>query len=61
MFPRQRIEATKALLLQGDLTISEIVCRTGFSDPSYLRRVFLLETGETLAQYRRGLRKAYAT
>lgn len=41
-----RIEKVKALLATTELTVSEIAWRTGFSDPSYLRRVFFRETGE---------------
>ena len=51
-----RIEQAKRLLDTTDLTIAEIAWRTGFSDPSYLRRVFLQQTGETLAYYRRNAR-----
>ncbi|MCO6479900.1 MAG: helix-turn-helix transcriptional regulator [Phaeodactylibacter sp.] len=48
-----RIEQAKVLLLLPGLTVSEVAWRTGFSDPSYLRRVFLRETGERLGEYRR--------
>jgi len=51
-----RIEQAKRLLDTTDFTIAEIAWRTGFSDPSYLRRVFLQETGLTLACYRRKAR-----
>jgi AraC-like DNA-binding protein len=51
-----RIEEARRLLATTDLTVAEIAWRTGFSDPSYLRRVFLRETGETLARYRRLVR-----
>ncbi|MCB0581115.1 MAG: response regulator [Phaeodactylibacter sp.] len=47
-----RIGQVKQLLATSDLTVSEIAFRTGFSDPSYLRKVFLKETGETLAVFR---------
>jgi AraC-like DNA-binding protein len=51
-----RIEQARRLLDTTDLTVAEIAWRTGFSDPSYLRRVFLRETGQTLSQYRRAAR-----
>lgn len=53
-----RIERVKDLLSSSDLTVSEIAFRTGFSDPSYLRRIFLKETGETLVAYRDRVRNA---
>lgn len=53
-----RIEQARALLADTGLTVSEVAWRTGFSDPSYLRRVFLRETGERLGAYRRRCRKA---
>lgn len=52
-----RITEASILLKTTDLSVAEIAWRTGFSDPSYLRRVFLLETGETLASFRRRMRK----
>jgi len=48
-----RIEQARALLADTGLTVSEIAWRTGFSDPSYLRRVFFRETGERLGAYRK--------
>ena len=48
-----RIQEVKRLLLCTELSVAEVAWRTGFADPSYLRRVFLRETGETLARYRR--------
>lgn len=51
-----RIEQARRLLDTTDFTVAEIAWRTGFSDPSYLRRVFLQETGLTLACYRRNAR-----
>lgn len=47
-----RIGRVKELLASTDLTVAEIAFLTGFSDPSYLRKVFLKETGETLAVFR---------
>jgi transcriptional regulator GlxA family with amidase domain len=52
-----RIEEAKALLASTALSVAEIAWRCGFTDPSYLRRVFLLETGQTLAAYRGSLRR----
>ena len=52
-----RIEQAKALLANTGLTVSEVAWRTGFSDPGYLRRVFLRETGERLGEYRRRCRE----
>ncbi len=51
-----RIQEVRRLLACTELSVSEVAWRTGFTDPSYLRRVFLRETGETLARYRRGVR-----
>lgn len=53
-----RIAEARYLLAATDLTVSEIAFRTGFSDPSYLRRVFLRETGITLTEYRRRLKSS---
>lgn len=48
-----RIEEVKKLLATTSLPVGEIAWRCGFCDQSYLRRVFLLETGERLATWRR--------
>ena len=42
-------------LLDMHLSVMQIACLTGFTDTSCLRKAFLLEMGETLAQYRRRL------
>lgn len=55
-----RIEQARALLADTGLTVSEVAWRTGFSDPSYLRRVFLRETGERLGAYRMRCREGAA-
>ncbi|MCO6477205.1 MAG: DNA-binding response regulator [Phaeodactylibacter sp.] len=52
-----RIGQVKQLLASTGLTVSEIAFQTGFSEASYLRKVFLKETGETLADFRKKFRK----
>lgn len=48
-----RITAAKALLKTGEMTISEISARCGFSSQSYFNYKFKEVTGETPLQYRR--------
>ncbi len=52
-----RIGQAKQLLTTTNLAVSEIAFQTGFSEASYLRKVFLKETGETLAEFRKKFRK----
>lgn len=53
-----RIGQAKQLLTTTNLAVSEIAFQTGFSEASYLRKVFLKETGETLADFRKKSRKS---
>ncbi|OWR29792.1 hypothetical protein CDO73_11900, partial [Saccharibacillus sp. O23] len=50
-----RIRVTKAeeLLRTGELSISEISGRVGYSDPGYFTKVFRKQTGFSPSQYRR--------
>jgi signal transduction histidine kinase/DNA-binding LacI/PurR family transcriptional regulator/AraC-like DNA-binding protein/ActR/RegA family two-component response regulator len=53
---RYRIDQAKVLLEKGDKSIAEVALATGFSDSSYLARVFRREVGLSPAAYRRGER-----
>ena len=50
---RERIENVKSLLSTGNLTIGEIVQRTGFSSDSHLGLLFRKATGTTMMGWRR--------
>ena len=50
---RERIENVKSLLSTGNLTIGEIVQRTGFSSDSHLSQLFRKATGATMLTWRR--------
>ena len=50
---RERIENVKLLLSTGNLTIGEIVQRTGFSSDSHLSQLFRKATGATMLNWRR--------
>ena len=55
-----RIEQSKRLLRQEQLSIAEVSSMTGFSDQSYFCRIFRLVTGVTPDKYRkRGRRIDY--
>jgi AraC-like DNA-binding protein len=49
----QRIEYVKELVTYGDLTLTEIAFRTGYSSVAYLSRQFAQVVGMTLSDYRR--------
>jgi two-component system response regulator YesN len=49
-----RIEAAKRLLVQSNLTISEIAFKLGYDMPSYFSEVFKKSEGLTPSQYRKG-------
>lgn len=51
-----RVEAAKKLLLQSNLTISEIAFKLGYDMPSYFSEVFKKSEALTPSQYRRGRR-----
>ena len=48
-----RIDESKKLLLETDMTVSEIADETGFSDTSYFSKVFLKTVGVSPSCYRR--------
>lgn len=52
----RRVEATKALLAAGDLSLAQIAADCGFSDPSHFSRVFLKTVGVPPAAWRRSHR-----
>lgn len=49
-----RVEAAKKLLVQSNLTISEIAFKLGYDMPSYFSEVFKKSEGLTPSQYRKG-------
>jgi len=51
-----RVEAAKKLLIQSNLTISEIAYKLGYDMPSYFSEVFKKHEGLTPSQYRKGRR-----
>jgi AraC-like DNA-binding protein len=48
-----RLNRTKTLLKNTELSASEIAYKCGFSTPSYFSRVFFQETGQTPCTYRK--------
>jgi AraC-like DNA-binding protein len=48
-----RVEEAKKMLLETDMTVSEISDGVGFSDTSYFSKVFLKSAGISPSQYRR--------
>ena len=55
---RERIENVKNLLATSNLTIGEIVGRTGFSSDSHLSQLFRKATGATMLNWRRENRES---
>jgi YesN/AraC family two-component response regulator len=55
---RYRIRQARALLEQGNLSITEIALAAGFSGSSYFGRVFQEEVGVSPRSYRQGRRAA---
>jgi len=51
---RYRIKRAKALLEQGNMSITEVALAAGFSDASYFNRVFRQEVGTSPGAYQRG-------
>jgi two-component system response regulator YesN len=49
-----RVAAAKKLLVQSNLTISEIAYKLGYDMPSYFSEVFKRNEGLTPSQYRKG-------
>ena len=48
-----RIDAAKRLLLETNMTVSEISDLVGYQDPSYFTKVFKKREGVTPTQFRR--------
>lgn len=55
---RERIENVKNLLATSNLTIGEIVGRTGFSSDSHLSQLFRKATSATMLNWRRENRES---
>lgn len=49
---RKRIEVARTMLLQTDLSVTEIALAAGFSDQSHFTRIFRHSTGTTPAHFR---------
>lgn len=52
-----RVERSKTLLANTDLSIAEIACAVGFDDQSYFTRVFKQQSGNTPGKYRNRYRR----
>ena len=52
---RVRVQAAKRLLLETDLTVSEVAARAGFPDPAYFTRFFRQQTGLSPTEFRSDL------
>jgi AraC-like DNA-binding protein len=48
-----RLHKARKLLLETELNISEVACKTGFSDPNYFTRAFTEENGVTPSEFRK--------
>jgi len=55
---RLRISRAAELLSQGDLSVTEVAFRVGFSDSNYFARQFRKVMGESAREYRSGQRRA---
>lgn len=53
LISKRRIEAAKVLLIKGDLSISAIAERVGFTDYNYFTKIFKSIEGETPSAYRK--------
>ena len=53
---RYRIQKARCLLVERDLSITEVMGTVGFSDSSYFTRVFRREVGMSPSKYQRGKR-----
>ncbi len=53
---RYRIQKARCLLVEQDLSITEVMGSVGFSDSSYFTRVFRREVGMSPSEYQRGKR-----
>ena len=56
-----KLEKAVHLLLEGDMTISEIAAETGFSDQSYFSKVFSAKFGTPPSEYRSGTKRGIYT
>lgn len=54
---RRKIETAKELLLNTNLTVTDISIKSGFGDSNYFSRVFKLKTGVSPSDFRKGLKK----
>jgi AraC-like DNA-binding protein len=52
-FIHQRIEYVKELISYGELTLTEIAFKTGYSSVAYLSRQFAQVVGMTISEYRK--------
>ena len=50
-----RLKKGKELLLNSNLTISEVAYEVGFTDPNYFSRTFQQEFGKSPSDFRKGL------
>ena len=48
-----RVEQSKVLLIETDLTVSEIGYQVGFTDPAYFMRIFAKELGKSAGEWRK--------
>lgn len=53
-----RIMQAQRLLLETDLSVTEVGGRVGFNDPAYFVRIFHRETGRSPQQYRKSAKQA---
>jgi two-component system response regulator YesN len=53
---RYRVQQAKALLATGDLTVTEVAMKVGFTDSGYFGRVFRREIGVSPSAFQRGER-----
>ena len=53
----ERLNGAKALLLESDLSVSEIALSVGYNDYSYFTRLFKKELGMTPLAYRKKFRE----
>jgi len=53
----ERLRAAEALLLEGELNISEVAYKVGFADNAYFSKLFRQTYGVSPGQYRKGARR----
>jgi AraC-like DNA-binding protein len=57
---RYRVNQAKALLEEGERTLTEIALETGFSSSAYFSRVFRQEVGQSPSDYKRPVKQSSA-